>query len=161
MQVIHNWLHAFIELLQCVTHLLELPLKFKLDVILITEEREYAEDEGDQPKETSEGVKEPDKLLVGPVSGDEVEAKELEEEVGDGFLGHPLVRQYEYGMEEEVGGHKGNVGVAKDFLLLRFDLSVVHWVHCIEEKTQATAEGKSVDVMTVTTIETNLKVKGT
>ena len=106
LQVIHNWLHAFIELFQCVTHLLELPLKFKLDVILITEEREYAEDEGDQPKETSEGVKEPDKLLVGPVSGDEVEAKELEEEVGDGFLGHPLVRQYENGMEEEVSRHK-------------------------------------------------------
>ena len=76
------------------------------------------------------------------------------------MFGHPLIRQDEYGVKEEVGGHEGRVGVAKDFLLLRFNFGSVHRVHCIQEETQATAEGKTVDVM-AQLLKLNLKVNGT
>ena len=102
LQVVHQQLHAFIETLKSVLELLEFS-KFKLYVILITEEREYAQDVGDQSKETSQSVKKPDKFLVRSFRRDEIEAKEAEEEVSDRLLGHPLVREDEDAVEDEVG----------------------------------------------------------
>ena len=124
-------------------------LQFKFDVILVTEERKYAEDKSNQPKETPEGIKESDKLLVRALSSYEIEAKELEDEVGDGLLGDPLVRQDEDGVEEDVGGHEADEGVAEHFLLLWIDLCFMHWVHRVQEETQATAEGKTIDAKPV------------
>ena len=139
LQVVHQQLHAFIETLEGVLELLEFSFKFKLDTILITEEREYAQDEGDQSKETSQSVKKPDKFLVRSIRRDEIEAKEAKEEVGDRLLGHPLVQEDEDAVEGEVGGHETDVRVAEDFLFLWFNLWRVHWVHCIQEETKAAA----------------------
>ena len=106
---------------------------------MITEEREYAQDEGDQSKETSQSVKKPDKFLVRSLRRDEVEAKEAKEEVSDRLLGNPLVREDEDAVEDEVGGHETDVRVAEDFLFLWFNLWRVHWVHCVQEETKAAA----------------------
>ena len=83
-----------------------MPLKFKLYVILITGEREYAQNKGNQPKETSEGIKGSDKFGIGTFCCDEIEAKELKHALGDKFLGHSHVCHDRYGVEEEVGDHK-------------------------------------------------------
>ena len=139
LQVVHQQLHAFIETLESVLEILEFSFKFKLDIILITEEREYAQDEGDQSKETSQSVKKPDKFLVRSFRRDEIEAKEAKEEVGDRLLGHPLVQEDEDAVEDEVGDHETDVHVAEDFLFVRFNLWPVHWVHCVQEETKAAA----------------------
>ena len=76
------------------------------------------------------------------------------------YMGAPGRLLYIGSLSDRVGGHKGNVGVTKDFLLLRVDFCFVHRVHRIQEKSQATAEGKTLDVISQL-LRLNLKVKGT
>ena len=100
--LVHHVLHMAAELSKLVQELFQLSLNLELHIVLVAEKAEDAKDETDEAAEASDGVEEPDPLLVGSLRGEEVESEELDDEVVDRVLDRPTSCTKPDYMEQEI-----------------------------------------------------------
>ena len=127
--MVDHLFHVAAELAELVQELFQLALDFKLNIVLVAEKAEDAEDECDETAEASNRVEETNPLLVCALGCVEVEAEELDNEVIDWLLDAPTPQTEANYMVGEVDAKENAVSVSKENLLSGFQVDIKESAH--------------------------------
>ena len=131
--MVDHLFHVAAELAELVQELFQLALDFELNIVLVAEKAEDAEDESNEATEASDGVEEPDPLLVGSLRGEEVESEELDYEVVDGLLDGPTPQTEPNYMEGQIDAEEDAVDISKIGLLSGMHVNIEECAHATAE----------------------------